>query len=386
MPPCNYALNPTSASYDALGGAGMVAVAAGTGCNWTAVSNDGFLTVTGGASGTGNGTVTYNVATNTGAPNVANPARAGSLTIAGQTFQVNQTGCMFGIAPIGATLGSAASSGAVTVTTPSVCSWTVTGLPAWASTTSGGSGTGTGSWQYAVSANAAGVTRSQVITVAALAPNFTLTQLGRSVKPLVPGTRTTFTLANVGDEQWASFEMVEKRSYCTRLASAATAVNQATPSVDTFRADATTALGSTALGGQCFIAPATETGVVRVTQDDTSARPYRLAVIESTLWANWFFIGGDYSSYTILRNTAAGPVTATITWRNLSGNIVGSQTVGVPPGGVTFWGARSTSGFVAGSVEVAHDGEPGAIRGSQTTLSVTTGQSFDTIFVARDRW
>jgi hypothetical protein len=47
----------------------------------------GFITITSGSSGTGNGTVNYSVAANgTGA------ARQGTMTIAGQTFTVNQSG------------------------------------------------------------------------------------------------------------------------------------------------------------------------------------------------------------------------------------------------------------------------------------------------------
>jgi len=53
-------------------------------CSWTATSNAAWITITGGSSGTGNGTVTYNVAANTGA------VRTGTITIAGQTFTVIQ--------------------------------------------------------------------------------------------------------------------------------------------------------------------------------------------------------------------------------------------------------------------------------------------------------
>jgi hypothetical protein len=147
------------------------------------VSNAAFLTVTGGAAATGNGTVTYSVAPNTGAPNVQTSARGGSITIAGLTFLVTQTGCTFSTEPVAATLSSGGGFGAVAVTTPSGCSWTVTGPPPWASTTSGGSGTGSGTWQYNVSPNSTGVIRSHAARIAALAPNFTLTQL--ALKPLV---------------------------------------------------------------------------------------------------------------------------------------------------------------------------------------------------------
>ena len=54
----------------------------------TAVSKaPSWLTVTGGASGSGPGTVTYNVAAYTGKPK----NRKGSITIAGINFQVKQT-------------------------------------------------------------------------------------------------------------------------------------------------------------------------------------------------------------------------------------------------------------------------------------------------------
>ena len=63
---------------------GTVAVTTAAGCAWTAVSNNSFITVTSGATGSGNGTVGFSVAANTGA------ARTGTLTIAGQTFTVTQ--------------------------------------------------------------------------------------------------------------------------------------------------------------------------------------------------------------------------------------------------------------------------------------------------------
>ena len=82
---CTYALNPALASPAAAGGSATVSVTAGAGCAWTAVSNNTeWLRVTGETSGSGNGTVDYTVDVNTGA------ARAGTITIAGQTFTVNQ--------------------------------------------------------------------------------------------------------------------------------------------------------------------------------------------------------------------------------------------------------------------------------------------------------
>ena len=64
---CGATLNPTGATYTAAGGSGTFDVTTGAGCNWTAVSNDSWIQVTSGGSGTGNGTVGYSVDANSGA-------------------------------------------------------------------------------------------------------------------------------------------------------------------------------------------------------------------------------------------------------------------------------------------------------------------------------
>jgi serine protease AprX len=81
---CAATLNPTSADYTAAGGSGTFDVQTGSGCDWTAVSNDSWIHITGGGSGTGNGTVSYSVDAN------SDGARIGTITAAGQTFTVNQ--------------------------------------------------------------------------------------------------------------------------------------------------------------------------------------------------------------------------------------------------------------------------------------------------------
>lgn len=84
---CTFSINPTSASIAAAGAAGSVTVTAGAGCAWTAVSNSSFITVLSGATGSGNGTVSYGVA-----QNFSTSPRTGTITIAGQTFTVTQAG------------------------------------------------------------------------------------------------------------------------------------------------------------------------------------------------------------------------------------------------------------------------------------------------------
>ena len=84
---CSFSINPTSASFAAAGGSASVTVTTTAGCNWTAVSNNSFITITSGASGSGSGTVNYAVAANT-----SSLSRNGSLTIAGLTHSVSQAG------------------------------------------------------------------------------------------------------------------------------------------------------------------------------------------------------------------------------------------------------------------------------------------------------
>ncbi len=90
-PVCTFALSATNADASASGGSAAVGVIASNGCDWTAVSNDGFITITSGSSGSGNGTVHYSVAANSS----TNPV-TGTMTIADQTFTITEAGAAAG--------------------------------------------------------------------------------------------------------------------------------------------------------------------------------------------------------------------------------------------------------------------------------------------------
>src|SRR4051794_29255093 len=92
--PCTYGVTPTSHTVSSSTSSNGVTVTAGSGCIWTAVSTAAWITVTAGASGAGNGTVSYSVGSNTSANQ-----RNGSLTVAGQTVSVTQGGCTFTVSP-----------------------------------------------------------------------------------------------------------------------------------------------------------------------------------------------------------------------------------------------------------------------------------------------
>ena len=64
---CSFTLNPQGGSFTNAGGTGSFTVTpSDAACSWTAVSDSSFVTITGGQSGTGNGTVSYNVAVYSG--------------------------------------------------------------------------------------------------------------------------------------------------------------------------------------------------------------------------------------------------------------------------------------------------------------------------------
>lgn len=76
--------DPGPVVYDASGGAGSVSVTADDSCDWRAVSNNSWIHITAGASGSGNGTVEYSVDKNGGL------VRVGTIIIGGREFTVSQ--------------------------------------------------------------------------------------------------------------------------------------------------------------------------------------------------------------------------------------------------------------------------------------------------------
>ncbi|HYP13762.1 MAG TPA: DUF4214 domain-containing protein [Bryobacteraceae bacterium] len=89
---CSFTFAPVSQAAPATGGSFSFAVTASQSyCQWTPSTASSFLTPASTAPVTGNGTVNYTVAINVG------PARAGTITVGGQSFTVTQAapaGCL----------------------------------------------------------------------------------------------------------------------------------------------------------------------------------------------------------------------------------------------------------------------------------------------------
>lgn len=92
--PCSFSILPTSKSFPATGGTAAVQVTTGVGCAWTATSNDSWIVISSGSSGTGVGAVNYSAD-----PNSATTPRTGTMTIAGQTFTVVQGAAFLDVPP-----------------------------------------------------------------------------------------------------------------------------------------------------------------------------------------------------------------------------------------------------------------------------------------------
>jgi hypothetical protein len=81
---CVTSISPGSQSFTNAGGTGSITVSSPGGCGWNVVRTDSFVTITSGTSGTGNGTVTFSVAPNTGW------TRSASIIIGSRVFIINQ--------------------------------------------------------------------------------------------------------------------------------------------------------------------------------------------------------------------------------------------------------------------------------------------------------
>lgn len=171
---CTYSLSSTSASVPSTANTGSLSVVTGTSCTWTAVSNVGWVSITGGATGIAIGTVTYSVAANT-----TGAARSGTLTIAGKTFTINQAAnsCTYTLSATSASVVAIANTGSLSVSTGTSCAWTSTSNVAWVSITAGATGTGIGIVSYSVLANT-GASRTGTLTIAG--KTFSITQAAGS--------------------------------------------------------------------------------------------------------------------------------------------------------------------------------------------------------------
>src|SRR5262249_32428325 len=119
---CAFPVAPNAQAFSAAGGTGGISVTSPPcACSGSATPSASWITIDSGSTGSGNGTVSYRVATN-----AANSTRNSTITVAGQVFTVSQAaaGCTYQILPSSRTISQLSTTGSIAVTAPSGCTWT----------------------------------------------------------------------------------------------------------------------------------------------------------------------------------------------------------------------------------------------------------------------
>ena len=177
---CQASVNAQPSTFAPSGGTGQVTVTVGRECAWTATSNAGWIELTSGREGQGEGTVRYRIAEN-GDP----VTRRGALVVAEQTVQVAQepAPCSFDVSPREARTGADGGEVSVSVRTHSACTWRASSGSSWASA-SPQSGSGNATVEIRVPAHDGTSSRSTVVTIAG--ERVTVVQEGRGSAPPPP--------------------------------------------------------------------------------------------------------------------------------------------------------------------------------------------------------
>ncbi len=167
---CGFTLSPGFASVRSAGDVGTITVTAtNSACTRNATSDASWLTLSSGASGTGNGTVGWTAAVNPTAER-----RTGNITVGSAVFSVVQEGgtCNYQISPTSTTLLSIGGSGTFNLVTN--CAWQTVSTADWLTVSSATSGTGSGSVSWVAAPNVLTQVRTASITIGNVA--FTVQQ------------------------------------------------------------------------------------------------------------------------------------------------------------------------------------------------------------------
>ncbi|MCC7342660.1 MAG: hypothetical protein IT170_16380, partial [Bryobacterales bacterium] len=186
--PCTYSLSSTAASVGNGGGTAGVNVVGASNCSWNATSNASWITVTGGASGTGNSAVSLSIA-----ENPSTTSRTGTVTIAGQTFTVQQAPapvpapvpvpCGYSLNTSNFSLNYQGGSAQVQVSTGATCSWSAVSQASWITVSAPDSSAGSGTVSIQVQANTSTSARTGTLLVAG--QSVSVTQAGQPAIPVL---------------------------------------------------------------------------------------------------------------------------------------------------------------------------------------------------------
>src|SRR5438093_1215012 len=160
---CTYSISPTNRVHGYGATTNSVSVATVSGCAWTVVNTNNWITILSRTSGLGSDIVSYAVDANL---NVN--WRTGVVMIADQFLTLSQqpTSCTYSISPTNRVHGYGAATNSVSLTTASGCVWTVLNTNSWITILSPTNGLGSSSVSYAVDANLSANGRTGVVMIA----------------------------------------------------------------------------------------------------------------------------------------------------------------------------------------------------------------------------
>ena len=345
---CAHAVTPTSASLGSTGGTISFSVTTQGGCDWTAVSDSAFLEFITGSSDTGDGTITLTATPNTGA------ARTGTVTIAGQTIAVAQSGaagqCAYVVTPGSATAPANGGALMFTVTTQPACQWTATSQDSFLAITDGTSGTGNATVVATASSNP-DVIRTGTLAIAGRTVTITqdaagLASCALNVSPanasISAGSGSLILTVNRTGGAGCNWTAVSNSSFLT-ISGAATGVDDAPVVVIVPANTGSVRSGTLTIAGQ----------TVAVTQDGTPSPACTYNVTPGG-WNVWH--GGDPLTFTVAITNGtnctwtAVPNAAFLTVAGMPPQTGGAVTVIVAPNTAANAPARSGTLTIAGHV------------------------------------
>ncbi len=348
-------LTPPGANALASGSSGTIQVTStNQALTWMAVSNNSWLTVTQGASGTGNGSFQYSAAGN---PTAA--AQTGTITVTpangtGATLTVVQAGGTLTISPPNATANPAGDTGSVSVSTnqDSLLQWTAATAQSWITITSGASGTGSGAVQWTAAANATNAIRSGSISVTpsgGTAQVFTINQQVNTgtitlnpTSVAAPASASSGTITVTSTNQSLPWTAVSSNSWLTLIPGAGTGAGsfQYSAAGNPTAASQTATITVTPLNGTGATLSVTQAGgTLTISPTTATAKPagdagtVSVSTADSSLQWTATKTGGDW--LTITGASGTGPGSGQWTAAANTTNANRSGTISITPSGGT---------------------------------------------------
>lgn len=157
---CSVSVSSSPSSFPPGGGSGTVSVSTTRDCSWSVAITSPWVSLSSPASGRGNASVAFSVASNPAAA-----SRSAGIQVNGQEIQIAQepAPCRFQLDHAAESVAARGGGGSVTVSAPQGCAWSSSSRAGWIVVQGGA--TGGGRATFTVAANAGGA-RSATLTIA----------------------------------------------------------------------------------------------------------------------------------------------------------------------------------------------------------------------------